>query len=257
VVYDPWLTEPVEAPPSENIKPTVTITSPSQDESVSGTVVIQGTASDPDGTVQSVEVSIDVNTFGTNKLTVTGTTSWSAYWNTNQYTEGSHTIYTRAYDGTDFSDIKSVSVTVSHPPVNQAPTVTISSPTGGEIVSGTITISGSASDPDGVVSIVQIRIDSGSWVTVSGTTSWSYSWDTTKVSDGSHTISVRCFDGTDYSSIDSLNVNVKNAEAVKPSEIPWLYIIIVSIIIIVVVAAAGIGIKRGKKALPPEKPAGK
>ena len=42
----------------------------------------------------------------------------------------------------------------------------------------------------------------------------------------------------------------------KPSEIPWLYIII-PVVIIVILAAVAIGIKRRKKTLPPEKPAGK
>ncbi|MDI6708347.1 MAG: Ig-like domain-containing protein, partial [Candidatus Thermoplasmatota archaeon] len=137
-------------------------------------------------------------------------------------------------------------------------TVTISSPSDGAIVKGTIAISGSASDTDGIVSIVQIRIDNGSWLTVNGTTSWLYIWDTTKVLDGFHTISARSFDGTDYSSIVSISVNVKNeVEAkppAKPFEIPWLYIII-PVIVIVVLAAAGIGIRRRKrKVAPPPQP---
>ena len=45
-------------------------------------------------------------------------------------------------------------------------------------------------------------------------------------------------------------------EEAKPSELPWLYIIILVIIVMVLVAAA-IGIKRRKKAAPPEKPADK
>ena len=41
---------------------------------------------------------------------------------------------------------------------------------------------------------VEVCIDSGSWWTVTGTTSWTTSWDTTTVSDGSHTISARSKD---------------------------------------------------------------
>ncbi len=254
VVYDPWLTEPwtVEA---ENQPPTVSITSPSSGSTVSATITISGTSSDPDGTIQSVEASIDDNTFATNKLTVSGTTSWSASWDTTQYTDDSHTVYVRAYDGTDYSTVKSVTVTVSQTYVNQAPTVAISSPSNDETVKGTITVSGIASDPDGVVSVVQIRIGtSGSWVTVSGTTSWSYSWNTTKVSDGPHIISVRSFDGTDYSSLASVSVNVRNEEE-KPFEIPWLYIIMLVIIIIVLAGVVlGIKRKRRKTSPPPRSP---
>ncbi|MBU4190146.1 MAG: right-handed parallel beta-helix repeat-containing protein [Candidatus Thermoplasmatota archaeon] len=243
-----------------NQKPTVTINQPTSGITVKGTVTVSGSASDTDGTVQSVEVSIDDNTFATNKLTVSGTTSWSASWDTTQYTDGSHTIYARSYDGIGYSTVKSVTVTINQEYVNQIPIVTISSPSNGGTVSGTVTVSGSASDPDGIVTVVQIRIDNGTWKTASGTASWSYPWDTTNVSDGGHTISVRSSDGVDYSSIDSVNVNVKNeeegGEEENPSEIPYLYILI-PVIIIIVLAGVGIGIKRRKKkVLPPEKHAG-
>ena len=245
----------------QNNLPVIIITYPSSGATVRGTITVYGTSSDSDGAVQSVEVSIDDNTFASNKLTMSGTTSWSASWNTTQYIDGNHTVYARAYDGIDYSDVKSVTVTVNQIYVNQAPTVTTSSPSDDETVSGTITVSGSASDPDGVVTVVQIRIDGGSWETASGTTSWSYSWNTTKVSEGSHTISVRSFDGTNYSSIDSVNVNIKNEgedeeedeTSAKLFDIPWLYILI-PIVIIIILAVVGIGIKRKRRkvALPPQ-----
>lgn len=191
-----------------NLAPTCTINSPTSEQTVSGIATISGTASDPDGDTQLVKVEVRVDSGLW--LTTTGTTSWSYSWDTTTVSDGQHTIYVRAYDGTNYSTVKSVTVTVNQAYVNQAPTVTISSPTSGETVKSTVIVSGGASDPDGVVSIVQVRVDSGSWETVSGTISWSYSWDTTKVSDGSHTVSVRSFDGKDYSSIDSVSVNVKN-----------------------------------------------
>ncbi len=113
VLYDPWLTEPWTGVAPNHI-PTVSITFPSPDITVSGTITIQGTSFDTDGTVQSVEVSIDDNTFATNKLTVSGTTSWSASWDTTEYADGSHTVYVRPYDGTDYSNIDSVTVTVNN-----------------------------------------------------------------------------------------------------------------------------------------------
>ena len=58
VIYEPWLTELWTAE-AENQPPTVSIISPSSGSTVSGTITVQGVASDPDGTVQSVDVSID------------------------------------------------------------------------------------------------------------------------------------------------------------------------------------------------------
>jgi len=100
---------------------------------------------------------------------------------------------------------------------NSPPTVTITSPTEGETVSGTITITGTASDSDGTVQSVEVKIDNGAWQTATGTTSWSYSWDTTGVSDGSHTIYARSYDGTDYSTEDSVTVTVNNTVDAYPS----------------------------------------
>ncbi|RLF44036.1 MAG: hypothetical protein DRN29_09135, partial [Thermoplasmata archaeon] len=42
--------------------------------------------------------------------------------------------------------------------------------------------------------------------------SWSYSWDTTEVSNGWHKIEARCYDGIDYSNIVSIKINVQNEE---------------------------------------------
>jgi hypothetical protein len=99
------------------------------------------------------------------------------------------------------------------PPVNTPPTVTITAPSDGATVSGSVSITGTAADTDGTVTLVQVRIDGGSWLTATGTTSWTRSWDTTGVSDISHTIDARSFDGTDYSALDSVTVTVDNGPA--------------------------------------------
>ena len=40
--------------------------------------------------------------------------------------------------------------------------------------------------------------------------SWSYSWDTTKVPNGTHLINARAYDGEKYSYTYSIQVNVQN-----------------------------------------------
>jgi len=93
---------------------------------------------------------------------------------------------------------------------NQKPTVTIISPSGNDSVADTITITGTANDTDGTVQKVEIKIDAGSWSNATGTTSWSHRWDTTTVSNGEHTIYARSFDGANYSTMQSITVNVSN-----------------------------------------------
>ncbi|MCG2825437.1 MAG: PKD domain-containing protein [Thermoplasmatales archaeon] len=94
---------------------------------------------------------------------------------------------------------------------NQPPTVTITYPTEGQTVNETVTITGNASDTDGYVVGVYVKIDDGGWQTANGTSAWSFIWDTTKVGNGAHTIYARAWDGTDYSAVVSVNVNVENA----------------------------------------------
>jgi len=100
---------------------------------------------------------------------------------------------------------------------NQPPTCSITSPSSGATVNGTVSIQGTASDSDGTVQSVQVKIDSGSWNNATGTTSWTYSWDSTGVSDSSHTIYARSYDGTNYSTEDSVTVTVDNVADTDPS----------------------------------------
>ena len=104
-------------------------------------------------------------------------------------------------------------IIIPSPQDNQIPTVTISYPEDGENVSNIVTISGNASDADGNIQVVQLKIDEGSWMLASGTTSWNLSWDTTNVSNGDHTIYVRSYDGQNYSDLDSVAITVFNEEA--------------------------------------------
>lgn len=98
------------------------------------------------------------------------------------------------------------------PQDNQIPTVTIFYPEDGENVSNIFTIRGNASDADGNIQLVQLKINEGSWKIASGTTNWSLSWDTTNVYDGNHTIYVRSYDGQNYSDLDSVEITVYNEE---------------------------------------------
>lgn len=93
---------------------------------------------------------------------------------------------------------------------NEPPTVSIDAPTEGEKLSGATTIEGTASDPDGSVETVEVRVDGGEWRTAEGTSDWSLSWDTQQVADGEHTIEARSFDGSDHSETATVNVTTEN-----------------------------------------------
>jgi hypothetical protein len=83
-------------------------------------------------------------------------------------------------------------VVTSGPPDTTPPTTSITSPANGATVSGTITVTASASDNVGVVK-VEFYIDSVLKSTVT-TSPYTFSWNTTTVANGSHTIFSKAYD---------------------------------------------------------------
>ncbi len=84
-----------------------------------------------------------------------------------------------------------------------APTSAITAPLAGAMVSGNVTITGTAVDTNGVVAGVELSVDGGStWRRASGYGNWSFSW--TPSQTGSHTILTRAVD-------DSGNIETPSA----------------------------------------------
>ncbi|MEA2054493.1 MAG: Ig-like domain-containing protein [Candidatus Thermoplasmatota archaeon] len=100
----------------------------------------------------------------------------------------------------------------AHFVTNYPPNVEITSPIEGANLSGVAIVQGTASDENGneTVQKVEIKIDNGSWCNATGTITWNFSWDTTTVDDGEHTIYARAYDGMNYSGIEEINVTVNN-----------------------------------------------
>jgi len=89
------------------------------------------------------------------------------------------------------------------------PMVSITTPANGSTISGTVSLTGSATDTLGITS-VQVSIDGGSYANASGTTSWTFSVNTTALSTGTHSFSAKVTDPsgrTATSSLLDLNVN--------------------------------------------------
>jgi endo-1,4-beta-mannosidase len=91
---------------------------------------------------------------------------------------------------------------------NTAPSASITSPANNASVSGTLRISGTATDNTGL-SKVEVCFDGGVYRAASGTTaSWYYDWDTTKVVNGAHTIIVKATDTQNNTSTTQITVTV-------------------------------------------------
>ena len=117
--------------------------------------------------------------------------SWDTIWGENGYFR---IAYSQLSSGVNFG-----ADTIAYS--SAAPTalsVAITSPANNATVSGTITISGTASETatNVVVRRVQVQAGSGDFLPASGTTKWSYSLNTTQLGNGKHTITVHAFNST-------------------------------------------------------------
>lgn len=125
-------------------------------------------------------------------------------------TNGAHKITVTVSDG-NLTAIEFINITVvGGATIVNPPTVTITSGFEATVI-GVITITGTASG-DILLEDVRLRIDSSSWIAVNGTDSWSYSLDTTSLTNGKHTIIVKAYDGTQYSAEKTVEIDVKNVE---------------------------------------------
>lgn len=220
--------------PPPNHEPSVSITSPASGATLDGPVTISGTASDFDGgsDIERVEVRIRNATAAIRDWTfASGTTSWSTTWDAGAAPDGAYTIEARAWDGTVYGPTASRPVTVARPAPNTAPTVVITAPPHGGSVNGTVTVAGSASDPDAgdAVERVEVLVRQGTTIVqggrnATGTTDWAFLWDTDPLPEGAYTLEARAFDGEAYSERDEVSATVERAPAPPGNAAPSIFI---------------------------------
>lgn len=100
------------------------------------------------------------------------------------------------------------------------PTINITSPTlGQEFTSSAISVSGTSSDSDGQITLVQVKLNSGSWENAIGTNNWSKSIE---LIEGLNTITVKAKDNDNlWSNEVSINISYSPSN----NEIPTLEIL--------------------------------
>jgi hypothetical protein len=102
-----------------------------------------------------------------------------------------------------------LTVNAPPPPDTTPPTVSLTSPAAGATLSGSVTISASASDNVGV-SRVELLVD-GVLLSSDTTSPYSASWDTTTATNGAHVLAARAFDAANNQATSTaVNVTVNN-----------------------------------------------
>jgi hypothetical protein len=180
----PLVTVTVDNTTTDSVLPVVSMTTPSAGASVSGTVTVSATASDNVG-VSSVQFLLDGASLGS----ADSASPYSISWTTTGVSNGSHVLSAVARDAAGNAATSSgITVTVSNQTGDTtAPSVSLSSPASGATVSGSVTVSASASDNVGVTS-VQFTLDGVNLGAADTSSPYSVSWPTTSATNGTHVL---------------------------------------------------------------------
>ena len=185
--------------------PLVSFSSPAAGATVKGTTSLYVGANDGVGVTQ-VEFYDGATLLGTDT-----TSPYSYAWNTTGVANGAHTLTARAYDAAGNMNSATLSVTVNNPVADTtAPTVSLTSPAAGALLTRgvTYTLTASASDNVGVAR-VEFLLD-GALLGSDTTAPYSLSWyNTTTV--GSHSLLARAYDAAgNVASSTAVTVSVQN-----------------------------------------------
>lgn len=168
----------------DNTAPVVNITAPTNGSTVNGAVTVAVTATDNVG-VSKVEFWRD------GLLVETKTTApYDFVWDTTTGIDRSYTLQAKAYNLVNTVSISTINVNVVN---NAPPVVSITAPTNNATVSGVVTISANASDTQGI-NRVEFYRDGSVLLGTDTTAPYSFDWNTTIVTTGSHTLTAKAFD---------------------------------------------------------------
>lgn len=194
--------------------PTVSVSAPANGATIGapGTTTITATASD-NNTVSSVDIYID----GTKATTLT-TSPYSYSWNTSGLALGSHTIQAKATDpagNVGSSTINTVTLADQTPP-----TTSITAPTAGSLVKGTVTVNSTAADNTGGTGISKVEFYVDGVLKLTDTASpYTFAWDSTTATNAAHSLTVKAYDGATPANVatsSAVSVTVDNSPPTTP-----------------------------------------
>src|SRR5207249_2856309 len=154
---------------------------------IPGTIVATASASANPG-VAGVQFKLDGADLGAEDTS----SPYLVSWDTTRASNGAHTLTARARDAVgNTTTSTAVTVTVSND--TSPPTASITSPSSGSTVCGTITVTPSALH-NAPPACVQFRLDGSDLGAEDASSPYLVSWDTSAVSNGSHTLTARARD---------------------------------------------------------------
>jgi hypothetical protein len=175
----------IGTPAADSTAPTVSLTSPTNGASVTGSSVALSALASDDVGVSGVQFKLD----GTNLGAEDTSSPYGLTWDSTTVSDGNHTLSAVARDAAGNVATSTVDVNVSNPHVNDVspPTVNITSPTGANTVSGVVNVTADAAD-DVAVANVQFKLDGSNLGAAVAGSPYVVSWNTTTAAAGGHTL---------------------------------------------------------------------
>jgi hypothetical protein len=192
------------------VPPTVNVTAPVANATVSGSVTISANATDSKG-VKNVQFKLDGNNLGAADTT----SPYSVAWDTKTIANGTHALSAVVTNTNNVTaTATNVNVNVNNP---SAPTVSFTAPANGSTVSGSaVAVSANASDNVGVLG-VQFKLDGANLGAEDTTAPYSVNMDSTTITNGNHTLSAVARNGAALTSTATETVNVQNTVVTPPT----------------------------------------
>lgn len=223
----------------DNKPPEISISAPSDGSTVKWTVEIGGTASDNSGLL-GLKLRIGnepwrevTSEFDSKYQEV----DWSYKWESQLKQNDNYTLTAKAVDTSLNTATDSVTVEVSNPVDEFPPSVDIEAPSDQASLTGSVKISGAAADEESGLRKVEVSIDNKdrtAWVSNEDTTGvfsraelkdgkWGLTWNTTSVTNGTHTIIAKAVDELGNIGVSSVTVEINNGNLLGDcdNELDW------------------------------------
>jgi hypothetical protein len=191
--------------------PTVSMTAPANGANVSGTVLLQASASaTAPATVTSVQFLLDGQPLGSPVTT----SPYSYNWTVGSTSLGNHTLSARVTDSNgDVATATPVTVDVvsgGPPPPPNNPTVSVTSPVNNATVAATVPVAATVTSNLPIAS-VQFYLDGTALGAPVTSTPYAINWDTTTTTNGTHTLTATATDtSNDVGTSNPITVTVQN-----------------------------------------------
>lgn len=209
---------------SESDKPVVEINLPEENQVLTTDFKISGIVSDDDGPSR-VYYKIDNGRYQliTSDPSLAETDDANLRYNyeiqvpLSSMTDNEHTVSVYSVDRNNIrgsEDVRKFRISL------EEPKGWMTEPDISKTVKGVVTLRGTASDKNGI-SKVQVSVDNGaSYNDAEGTTSWSYTFDTRVVQDGTHVVFFKVYDGYGITGLYSSLINIDNTAPELHLELP-------------------------------------